>query len=68
LSRQTNTQTGSTSNTVTLPIVPAIYSEVCVYINGVLKEEGEDYTISSNVITLAYNLLTTDKVTTKYYT
>lgn len=68
LSRQTNTQTGSTSNTVTLPTVPAIYSEVCVYINGVLKEEGEDYTIASNVITLAYNLLVTDKVTTKYYT
>lgn len=68
LTRVTNTQTGSTSNTVTLPTVPAIYSEVCVYINGVLKEEGEDYTISSNVITLVYNLLVTDKVTTKYYT
>lgn len=68
LSRVTNTQTGSTSNIVTLPTVPAIYSEVCVYLNGVLKEEGEDYTISSNTITLTFNLLATDKVTTKYYT
>lgn len=70
LTPQKNIQTGSTSNTVTLPLTPAPYTThiTDVFINGVLKEEGEDYTISSNTITLAFNLVATDKVTTRYYT
>lgn len=62
-----NVQTGMTGTIVTLPSVPISNLPTDVYLNGVLKEEAQDYTISSNTINFTFNLVTSDKVTTKYF-
>lgn len=53
---------------LTLPFLPLTALPIDVYLNGVLKEDTVDYTISSNIITFSFNFATNDKVTTKYFT
>lgn len=62
-----NVQTGMTGTMVNLPSVPISNLPTDVYLNGVLKEEAQDYTISSNTINFTFNLNTSDKITTKYF-
>lgn len=63
-----NTQINNTGNIVTLPSTPLANTPLTLYINGLLKEPVEDYTVSGATVTLAMNLVITDKVTTIYYT
>jgi len=63
----TNTQSLSSGAIVYLPHVPISILPIDVYINGVLKELNEDYTLFSNEIVVTFNFISGDKVTTKYY-
>lgn len=62
-----NIQNINSGSQITLPHVPLANTMVDVYLNGVLKEEGVDYTIASNIITFSFNFGTNDKITTKYF-
>jgi len=63
-----DSQIVSSGNTVSLPHIPISDLPIDVYLNGLLKEDGVDYTIASNVITfLLITFTTNDKITTKYY-
>lgn len=61
-------QIQNTGSQVTLPFLPINLLPIDVYLNGVLKEQNVDYTISSNVITFNINFATNDKIITKYFT
>lgn len=63
-----NTQTNNTGTVVTLPSTPLTDVPILVFVNGLLKEEVEDYTLSGTTLTLSFSLVLTDKVTTIYYT
>jgi hypothetical protein len=63
-----NTQIMSAGNQITLPFLPLINTPIDVFLNGILKEETVDYTVSSNVITFSFSFQSNDKITTKYYT
>lgn len=63
-----NVQLLSAGSVATLPHVPSNLIPPEIYLNGMLKEEGADYTISLNVITFIYGFQNNDKLITKYYT
>lgn len=63
-----NTQTNNTGTVVTLPSTPLTDVPILVFVNGLLKENIEDYTLSGTTLTLSFSLVLTDKVTTIYYT
>lgn len=62
-----NIQIINSGSQVTLPHTPLVNTVVDVYFNGLLKEEGVDYTINTNLITFSFNFATNDKITTKYF-
>ncbi len=64
----TNVQLLSTGFVATIPHVPSNLIPPVVYLNGLIKEEGADYTIVSNTITFTYQFQNNDKLITKYYT
>lgn len=63
----TNTQTGLGTSVVTLPHIPISSLPIDVYLNGVLKEIAEDYTQSTNQVVFSIPIVSSDKITTKYY-
>ena len=64
-----NTQTGITGTLVILPSTPVADTITDVYLNGSLQELGHDYSIAGTVITFTTTvLISTDRITTKYYT
>lgn len=63
-----NTQLLSVGTVATIPHVPSNLMPVDVYLNGLIKEEGGDYSIVSNTITFIYGFQNNDKLTIKYYT
>jgi len=67
VTRITNIQILSAGTVATLPHVPSPLMDFSLYLNGLLKEEGADYTLVSNVITFTYPFQTSDKLITKYY-
>jgi len=52
---------------IVLPSIPISELGIDVYLNGVLQEETDDYTIISDTITFNYNFITNDKVIVKYF-
>lgn len=60
-------QTPGSGTDVVLPDTPISSLLFNVYLNGVLTEDGDDYTISGDTITFTFTLLSDDKVTTIYY-
>lgn len=60
-------QVPGVGTTCVLPDVPITDLPVDVYINGVLLEETEDYSIASDTITFVSTLESSDKITTIYY-
>lgn len=62
-----NIQTATGFNNFNLPHTPLAALPIDVYINGVLKEETQDYTLSGNTLTFNYTFQTADKITTIYY-
>lgn len=62
-----NVQQVNSGNQYNLPETPLSALPIDVYLNGVLKEQSVDYNISGAVITFAFNFITNDKVTTKYF-
>lgn len=52
---------------VVLTSTPISELGVDVYLNGVLQEETDDYTIITDTITFNYNFITNDKVIVKYF-
>lgn len=63
-----NYQTPTAGTTdISLPHVPISSLPVRVFLNGVLKRNLIDYTISGNMITFNYVFATNDKVITIYY-
>jgi hypothetical protein len=62
-----NDQTGNTGVTVTLPSTPLSDTPVLVYVNGLLKTDPDDYSISGDTVTLTFSLVSADKITTLYY-
>lgn len=67
ITRVKNTQIGLTGNTVTLPSTPVAYRNPDVYVNGLLLEEGSDYTVAGPLLTFIVMFTILDKVTTIYY-
>jgi len=65
--RASNTQTNLSTAVVTLPHIPISSLPIDVYLNGVLKEITEDYTLSSNQVVFSIPIVVSDKITTKYY-
>jgi hypothetical protein len=63
----TNTQTNLSTSVVTLPHIPIASLPIDVYLNGVLKELTEDYTQATNQVVFSIPIVTSDKITTKYY-
>jgi len=63
-----HTQIINSGNVVTLPHVPISLLMTDVYINGVLQEEGADYTQTGNTFTFTVVFNTNNKVLIKYYT
>ena len=62
------TQTGITGSTITLASTPVSYAPLTLYRNGVYQVITDDYTISSNVITVVGPaLVSSDKVTALYH-
>lgn len=62
-----HTQQINVGNTATLPELPITSLPIDVYVNGILKEDGQDYTLSLTTITFSLSFSTNDKVTIKYY-
>ncbi len=58
----------NSGNTITIPHTPISTLIVDVFINGILQEEGVDYTQSGNLFTFAIVFNSNNKVTIKYYT
>ncbi len=58
----------NSGNTITTPHVPISTLITDVYINGILQEEGVDYTQLGNLFTFAITFNTNNKVIIKYYT
>lgn len=54
-------------NTVTVAFTPISSLSIRVYLNGVLKRNLDDYTISGTLITFMYNFAANDKVTVTYF-
>jgi len=67
ISPKLNIQVLSAGTTATIPHVPSTLKPPQVYLNGLLKEEGSDYTISGNTITFIYAFALGDKLIVKYY-
>lgn len=63
-----NDQVNNTGTIITLPSTPAANTPVMVYVNGMLKTDVEDYTLSGTTLTFTFSLNLTDKVATIYYT
>ncbi len=55
------------SNTITVAFSPIASLSIRVFLNGVLKKNLDDYTISGTLITFMYNFATNDKVAVIYY-
>ena len=62
------TQVINSGNTITTPHVPISVLVTDVYINGILQEEGVDYTQLGNLFTFTIVFNSNNKVTIKYYT
>lgn len=58
----------NSGNTITIPHTPISTLIIDVFINGILQEEGVDYTQSGNLFTFAIVFNSNNKVTIKYYT
>jgi hypothetical protein len=58
----------NSGNTITTPHTPISTLITDVYINGILQEEGVDYTQLGNLFTFAIVFNTNNKVIIKYYT
>lgn len=52
---------------VILPSTPISELGIDVYLNGILQEETDDYTIVTDTITFNYNFITNDRVIVKYF-
>lgn len=52
---------------VSISFTPITALPIKVYLNGVLKRNLDDYTISGTTITFTYNFAANDKVTVTYY-
>lgn len=64
-----NYQTGLFGSTVILPSTPVTNTFTDVYLNGFLQELGHDYSIAGAVITFTTTvLISSDRITTKYFT
>jgi len=57
----------TSGNLVNTPHTPKANTITDVYLNGVLKEEGADYTRTGAIFNFVYNFKTNDKVTIKYF-
>lgn len=61
------TQTDITGTVVNLPSLPLSLLPIDIYINGLLKEEGVDYTLTGVTLNLVFDLIASDKITSKYF-